>query len=186
MSLKLTERGSNILTFSWPMVTFAPHGPMTTPGMLNTLEKLAAQQQRLSTDTAFFEEQATSMQAALWHLEQRFGQPSKFKKLLLQQPLVVEHLAQLTAAALRQLASHLDSNVAVSTAAVALAAAFSLLFPYLTGRDKKVPDAASTSSDTAILTIVADTGAKLSSLLSSLHAVPRRRAPLRLPVHTCH
>lgn len=85
--------------------------PASTQRVLQTLQQLTAQQQRLSTDVPYFTQQAPKVEGATKHLDTHFcDQPQKLQQLLQTEQQLLRHLLQLATAAIQQLTAQLERN----------------------------------------------------------------------------
>lgn len=142
-----------------------PPRMVSTPGMLQTLRELAQQQERLSTDAAFFKQQADKLRSAATYLEDTFSKkPQQTRKLLQKEPALLQQVLQLVAALFAQMAAQLDDNPAIVVTVAGTVEKLVWLLQFVCRRKPSI-DAPCTPADAANLQLARETGA--TSLYSS-------------------
>lgn len=145
------------------MVISALHDPgrVTTQRALQILQRLARQQQRLSSDAAFFQQQTLDLRKAMFHFTDFLNQPQRIRQLLQQTPLLLEHLATVGAAVLDQLTAQLVDGavleIEICQTATLMFDRLSWILPSAQVRPVTNEDP-STPADAANLRVMAETG----------------------------
>lgn len=159
--LKLVETPASTeaeTTAVLPMVSLPARDIISLQRMKQILAQLSSQQQRLATDAAFLRQQSGGIHSVVGHLRDHYmSHQAKSKQLLQRDPQLLKQLAQITTAALQQLATQRDTEIEVSRAVAMLGDVLSWLL-IATKVKSSQPIAPSSPADTANLCMLRDTG----------------------------